>query len=195
MWHIFFIMWISWSWKWTLINNIKKTWIDFHIPLSYKTRNIRDTEINWKDAFFISKWEFFEWIEKWEFLEYAIVHETDYYGTKYNDVIENWIQKWKVVIKELDIHGLKRLKKERPEFDNNYTTIFLDIPSNVLPTRIMSRWDLITNEELYRRINSAIIEEEEAKTLCDFSIDATNSPDEVLKNFLKIVNNKIWKYT
>jgi hypothetical protein len=48
----------------------------------------------------------------------------------------------------------------------------------------------MTNEELERRINSAIIEEEKAKKLCDFTINATLTPDEVLKEFLKIVNNK-----
>lgn len=187
--HIYFILWVSWAWKWTLIENIKKSNIEnLCIPLSYKSRQIRDTEVNHIDAHFISKEEFFHWIEMHEFLEYAIVHETDYYGTKYVDVIENGIDLWKIVIKELDINWLKRLRKEKPNFDANYTTIFLDIPVNILKDRIEKRWALMCDEELNRRINSAIIEEEEWTKLCDYTIDATLSPEKVFSNFIEIVN-------
>lgn len=185
--HIFFIMWVSWAWKWTLIENLNKLNLDLHIPLSYKTRNIRENETNWIDANFISKEEFFNSIEKWEFLEYAIVHETDYYGTKFIDVIENWINKWKIVIKELDINWLKILRSEKPELDDLYTTIFLNIPNDILIKRIESRWALMTNDELERRINSAINEEKEAIELCDYIIDATKNPMEVLNEVVKII--------
>lgn len=190
-WHIFFILWVSWAWKWTLIENLKKQDIDLHIPLSYKSRAIRETEVNHVDAHFISKEEFFNWIELNEFLEYAIVHETDYYGTKYEDVIENWIEKWKIVVKELDINWLKRLRKEKPNFDTFYTTVFLDIPVNILKTRIESRWALMSDDELERRLNSAINEEKESEDLCDYILDATKTPEEVCFEFLEIMKKKI----
>jgi len=185
-------MWVSWSWKWTLINNIKKLNLEnIHIPLSYKTRQIRETEKNWVDAYFITKEQFFNWIELWEFLEYAILYDwEDYYWTKYKDVIDNWINLGKIVIKELDINWLKRLKKERPELDSYYTTIFLNIPVDILKQRIKKRWALMNNEELERRINTSIIEENEALKLCDYIIDATKSEEEVLKEFLSIINKK-----
>ena len=187
--HIFFILWVSWAWKWTLIEKIKHSDIEnLSIPLSYKSRQIRETEVNHIDAHFISKEEFFHWIEAHEFLEYAIVHETDYYGTKYEDVIENGINLWKIVIKELDINWLKRLRKEKPNFDNDYTTIFLDIPIKILKERIEKRWALMPDEELNRRINSAIVEEEEGEKLCDHIIDATLNPEEVCNKFVEIVN-------
>jgi guanylate kinase len=63
--------------------------LDLHIPLSYKSRKKRDFETDGIDAYFISKEEFEKSIENKEFLEYAIVHKTDYYGTKFIDVIEN----------------------------------------------------------------------------------------------------------
>lgn len=186
--HIYFIMWVSWAWKGTLINNIRKENIwKLHIPLSYKSREIRETEINWVDAHFISKEEFFHGIEKHEFLEYAIVHETDYYGTKYIDVIDNGVNQWKIVIKELDIHGLKRLRKEKPEFDSKYTTIFLNIPVNILKERIEKRWALMIDSELEIRINSAIMEEEESAKYCDYIIDATKTEKEVLDEVLNII--------
>jgi len=190
--HIFFIMGISGAGKWTLIKNLKKLNLEnFHFPLSYKTRPIRPNEINGVDAYFITKEEFEKGIENHEFLEYAIVHETDYYGTKYEDVIENGIEKWLNVVKELDIHGLKRLLKEKPDLRKHFTTVFLDIPVNKLEERIEKRWDNITPEELERRKKSAIMEEKEIKKIADYTIDATLPEEKVVEEFLKIVKEKI----
>lgn len=186
--HIFFIMWISGAWKWTLIKNLKKLNLEnFHFPLSYKSRPIRHHETNGVDAYFITKEEFEKWIENHEFLEYAIVHETDYYGTKYTDVLENGIDKWYNVVKELDYHGLKRLLKEKPELRPHFTTIFLDIPVDKLEERIQKRWDKITKEELERRKKSALVEEAELSKLADYEIDATLAEEKVVEEFLKIV--------
>ena len=147
--HIYFILWVSGAWKWTLISNIKKLKLpNIYIPLSYKTRSIRDNEINWIDGYFISKEDFFAQVQMWKFLEYALVHESDYYWTKFEDVIENWINKWKIVIKELDIIWLEELRKNKPELDENYTTIFLSIPEKILKQRIEKRWVFMSDEEL-----------------------------------------------
>ena len=190
--HIFFIMWISWAWKGTLIQNLKKLNLDnFHFPLSYKSRPIRHHETNGVDAHFITKEEFEKGIENHEFLEYAIVHETDYYGTKYEDVIENGIEKWLNVVKELDIHWLKRLFKEKPELKEHFTTVFLDIPVDKLEERIAKRWDKITQDELERRKKSAIMEEKEIWEIADYEIDATLPEDKVVEDFLKIVKEKV----
>ena len=186
--HIYFIMWVSWAWKWTLINSLKKLNLNFHIPLSYKSRDKREFEVDWVDAYFISTEEFDSWIENGEYLEYAIVHGVDYYGTKYDDVILNWINKWKNVIKELDVLWLKRLMKDKSEFSEYYSTIFLNIPVNHLRERITKRWENISEEELKRREDSAIMEEREARLLCDYMLDATQSPEKVLREVLDIIN-------
>ncbi len=191
--HIFFIMWISWAWKGTLLKWLKDSDFDFYIPLSYKTREIRNTEKNGVDAHFISVEEFKKSIENHEFLEYAIVHGIEYYWTKYEDVIDNWIKKWKIVIKELDIHWLKRLKKEKTELNKDYTTIFLNIPVELLKSRIEKRWDNISKDELERRISSALTEEKEARLYCDFMLDATQSPEDVKKEVLQIIKSKLNK--
>jgi len=187
--HIYFIMWVSGSGKWTLIKNIKNLNLNFHIPLSYKTRPIREWELNWVDANFISKDVFLSWIKKWYFLEYAVVHWKDYYGTRFEDVIDNWINLWKNVLKELDINWLEKIKNN-PLLKWKYTTIFLSIPTDVLIQRIKKRWAFMSDDELQRRIKSSIIEEKKARTLCDFIIDATKKEKEVLEEFLKIINNK-----
>lgn len=189
--HIFFIMWVSWAWKWTLIKALKNLeGYDFHIPLSYKTRNIREWEVNWVDSWFISKEQFFSDVQEWLFLEYAMVHWLDYYWTKFEDVIDNWINLWKIVIKELDINWLEELRKLRPEFDEKYTTVFLNIPSDVLEKRIESRWAFMSNDELQKRLNSSDIETKKAFEICDHIIDATKTQREVLDDFLEILNNK-----
>lgn len=186
--HIYFILWVAWSWKSTLINNIAKLSIpNVYHPISYKTRPKREYEKNWVDAWFLSKEDFFAQVNAWEFLEYALVHETDYYWTKFVDVLDNWINLWKIVIKELDINWLEELRKNRPELDEKYTTIFLNIPENILRERIEKRWAFMSDEELKNRLNSAIIEEQKAKKLCNFIIDATLTEDEVLKEVLKII--------
>lgn len=188
MWHIYFIMWVSGAGKWTLISHIKDLHIEnLHIPLSYKTRLIRENEINGIDAWFISREDFFAWVQAWEFLEYALVHDLDYYGTKYEDVFQNGIEQWKIVIKELDIIGLEELRKNKPELDEKYTTIFLNIPENVLRQRIEQRGVFMSNEELEKRLNSAVIEEQKANLICNYIIDATQTPQEVLHQVLEII--------
>ena len=187
-WHIYFIMWVSGAGKWTLISSLKNTDLDLHIPLSYKSRKAREFEIHWVDSFFIPKDEFEQSIKNEEFLEYAIVHWTDYYGTKFTDVIENGVELWKKVIKELDIHWLKRLMKQHPEFRIKYSTIFLNIPLSKLRERIANRWENITESELLARENSAILEETEARKYCDYMLDATQTPDKVLREVLYIIN-------
>jgi len=185
--HIFFIMWLSGSWKSTLIKWLKDRNIDLYIPLSYKTREPRHFERNWVDAFFVSVEDFKKSIENNEFLEYAIVYWRDYYWTKFNDIIDNWVKKWKIVLKEVDILGLKRMMKEHPEFREFYTTIFLNIPVEKLRERINKRWEEISEEDIKAREQSAIMEEQEARKYCDYMLDATQEPEKVLQEVLDII--------
>lgn len=189
--HIFFIMWISWAWKWTLIKNLKALNLEnLLIPLSYKTRNIRENEINWVDRYFISKESFFSQVQNWEFLEYAKVHDLDFYWTKFEDIVDKWINLWKIVLKEIDIIWLKKLKINHPELDLKYTTIFLDIPIEILNQRIEKRWVFMSDSEFENRLNSAKNEIFESKNLCDFIIDASKNETEVLNDVLSIIKPK-----
>jgi hypothetical protein len=45
----------------------------------------------------------------------------------------------------------------------------------------------MSNEELDRRLNTALIEKEKSEKLCNYIIDATKSQEEILNEFLKIV--------
>lgn len=180
--HIFFIMGVSGSGKGTLIKNLQNRDLqNMHIPPSYKTRVRRPQEVNGVDAHFVSHDEFRESIENNEFLEYAIVYDgSDYYGTKYEDVIDNGINKDRMVMKEIDIKGLKRLRKEKSDLRPHYTTIFLNIPSHTLKERIIARGAPIPEDELSRRLLHSSEETAASKEICDHIIDATQSPQEVL---------------
>jgi len=118
------------------------------------------------------------------------VHQKDYYGTKYKDVIENGIKKGKFVVKELDLGGLKKLKTENPELDSLYSAVFLNIPKAMLRQRIEARGVFMSDEEYQRRLSSALLEEEALMKYCDYSIDATLSPEEVVEKFLEIVRGR-----
>jgi len=186
-------MWISWAWKWTLIRNLKNLNDDkFYFPLSYKSRQIRETEINWVDAWFVSQEEFENGIKNNEFIEYAKVYGLNsYYWTKYTDIIENWINKWKLVVKEIDMEWLLILRKKKPEFTNYYKTIFLTIPLELQIERIKARWVFMSEEELRERRKAAINEIEEAKKHCDYIIDTSDkTKDEVLNQALEIIKIK-----
>lgn len=186
--HIYFIMGISGAGKGTLVKNIKDLSLDNLIfPLSYTTREKRVGEIEGDHYTFISRKDFIHFIDEWEFLEYALVHERDYYWTKYKDVMQDGVEEWKIVIKELDLNGLKKLKTERPELDSLYSTVFLNIPKELLRSRIEVRGIFMSDEEYEKRIKSSIFEEEELMKYCDYLIDATLSPNEVVEKFLEII--------
>ena len=102
-------------------------------------------------------------------------------------MIEEGIKKGKIVVKELDLGGLKKLKTEKPELDSLYSAVFLNIPKNMLRQRIESRGLFMSDEEYERRLSSALLEEEELMKYCDYTIDATLSPEGVMEKFLELV--------
>lgn len=182
---IYFILGISGSGKSTIISNIKKLNLpNLEHPLSYKTREKRDFEIDWVDAYFLSKDDFNAQIEAWEFLEYAIVHGNDYYGTKWAQINEA-LKAWKSVLKELDLNWLISLKETRQ--DLVYKTIFLDLPIWELENRILQRQPNIDKQDLEIRLKNAFIEEENLRKLCDYDIDATLSESQILEKVLVII--------
>lgn len=189
--HIFFIMWVSGAGKWTLISSIQTLGReDIYIPLSYKTREKRVWEIHGVDAWFVSKEEFMVWVENGEFLEYALVHNMDYYGTKYEDVFQFWLDMWHMVLKELDIKWLQKIQKEWKLAPDLYTTIFLDIPTEMLSQRIELRWEKLNEVQLKNRMESATFERKHALKMCDYTIDAKKTSQEIFLEVMEIIHKK-----
>ncbi len=181
-------MWVSGSGKWTLIRNLKNKNIEWLCFIkSYVTRNMRKNEINGDVYYFLSEKEFQESIKKEEFLEYELVHKLNYYWTKKEDII-NWLKRWKNLIKEVDIRGLKNIFKNNPQLKKHIISIFLDIPKDTLEKRILEREKDICRKELENRKKSIIYEKKQAKKICNHIIDTWNkTPKEVLEEVLKII--------
>lgn len=189
-WHIYFISWFAWAWKWTLIKWLLESNIDnLELSISYKTREARKWEILWVDYNKLTIEEFKLAIENKEFLEYNFVHNQAYYWTKYSDVIDNWINKWKIILKEMDILTLPKLLKERPDLRKHFTYIFLYIPIEIIKERMKKRWDDVEWEDFLNRIKSAK-KEKELLYLADYIIDRTKSESEVLNEVKQII---LWK--
>lgn len=189
--YLFFICGVTWSWKWTLIKGLieKKFW-NLEFILSCKTREARVWEIVWKDYIKLSKEEFKNLIEKNEFLEYNFVHNQDYYWTRKVDVIDNWIEKWKNLLKEIDMLIVPTVLEKLKDLRKNFSIIFLELPIDLIKTRMIERWEKIDSENYKNRVDSAI-KETELKRFADLIVDATKSKEEVLAEVEKYILTKI----
>ena len=190
-WYVFFICWVTWSWKWTLINGLLKENIwNLEFALSCKTREPRSGEIPGKDYVKLSFEEFKKEIEDWEFLEYNFVHNQDYYWTRKKDVIDNWIEKWKNLLKEIDMLIVPHLLENMKSLRKYFSIIYLDLPINTIRERMLSRGDSVDNKDYENRIESAQ-KEKNMKHLADFVVDATNSQEEILREVKEFILSKI----
>ena len=153
--------------KGTLVNRLRDRHPEFYFPPSATTRAIRKNEKEGKQYHFFSEEEFVKMENEGKFLETAIVHETEKYGTL-RDPILRAIQNGKVVVREVDIQGLRKihenLKKEK------FAAIFISPPDfKTLEKRILKRQPKISKTELTRRLESAR-EEIAQKNLADFEV-------------------------
>jgi len=186
---IYFILWTSWAWKWTLRKKLEKANIkDLEFIKSYVTRPMREWEINWDIYHFITKEDFEKMIKNNEFLEYELVHKKAYYGTRLKDAVQNGIDGGKKVMKEIDMEWLKNIYKNNPQLKDYITTIFLNLNQEKFAERIKARWDIMSDEEFKNREESLKKEVKEAKIYCDYIIDTSNkNPDEVFSEVLNIL--------
>lgn len=190
-WHIFFISWVAWAWKWTAIKSLLKDKnFNLELCLSCKTRELRSWEVDWVDYIKLSVEDFKKSISAWDFLEYNFVHNQAYYWTRLRDVIDNWINLWKYIIKEMDILILPKVLKENKIKKQDFTYIFLDIPLEKIRERMIMRWDNVDWIDYQNRIESAK-KEKELISLADYIIDASLTPENTLEELKKIIINKI----
>jgi len=121
---IFIISGPSGSGKSTIINEfLKKHKNDFFLSISATTREPRKSEIDGKDYYFYTKEKFKELIKKDMFLEYAKILG-NFYGTPKKPIFDA-INKGKNVIMDIDIQGVKKIRKKL----KFYVTIFIIPPS------------------------------------------------------------------
>lgn len=189
--HIFFISGVAGAGKWTVIKKIlEKQWENLELALSCKTRDFRENEKQWIDYNKLSISEFKEAVERGEFLEYNFVHNQNYYGTRYNDVIENGIKKGKIIIKEMDILALPKLMSDRHDLKEDYTYIFLDLPTEKIKDRMKERWDCVEWSDFENRIKSAK-KETALKNLADYVVNANQTQQAVFEEVFNIISKKL----
>lgn len=171
-------MGVSGAWKNTVLHLLSKNNPEFREIISYKTRPLRPWEIDWVDFHSMTRQSFEHAIETWDFLEYAKLYwGEDYYWTKRLD-IANWLSQWYILIKEIDMQWIEQIAHNDHPLYAKSLRIFLDLPEEVMIKRITTRAP-IAEEELQRRIHTAVEERRLAKQYATTIISAAWTIDEV----------------
>ena len=148
--NVFIISAPSGSGKSTLVSIIRRTVPNLEFSISYTTRKPRGSEQNGREYFFISREEFRQMIREDQFLEYAVVFETDYYGTacRFLDQAKN---QGKDLLLDIDVQGAAQVKKKVREA----VSIFILPPNrSELEQRLRSRGQ-DSEEKIQRRLEEA----------------------------------------
>jgi guanylate kinase len=148
--NVFIISAPSGSGKSTLVSIIRRTVPDLEFSISYTTRKPRGSEQNGREYFFISREEFRQMIREDQFLEYAVVFETDYYGTACR-FLDQAKHHGKDLLLDIDVQGAAQVKKKVPEA----VSIFILPPNrSELEQRLRSRGQ-DSEEKIQRRLEEA----------------------------------------
>lgn len=153
--------------KTTLSLRLLSDFSNMQLSVSVTTRPPRETEVNGKSYFFVSKAQFQKKIDNNEFFEWEEVHG-NFYGTL-RQTLDDAVAKGHDVILDVDIQGALNIKRSYPK---NTVIVFVVPPSKeALITRIRARSN-ISDEELKRRLTTAAEEYTElSKHFEDGAID------------------------
>jgi guanylate kinase len=123
------------------------------LSVSVTTRQPRMGEIDGEQYFFVSNEQFDQMITNNELLEYAVVHQSNRYGTPRKPV-EEALEADKQIILEIDIQGARQVKDSMPEAN----LIFIAPPSlEELKRRLIGR-GTESAEEIAIRLETAEVE-------------------------------------
>ena len=142
--------------KSSLLNNVISQHHDIGLTISHTTRDIRPSEKNNIDYYFISKEKFQAMINEEEFIEFAEVHG-NFYGTTKKEIDEK-LMNFEIVILEIDTNGAKQVLSNIA----NCRSIFILPPSySSLEKRLLAR-KTENVEQLEKRLRAAKTEIKEA---------------------------------
>lgn len=182
---VIFLLGVSGSGKTVLINDLLFMNPNLVLIPSYTNRPPRDNEKNGRKYYFLSSDEFEENISKWEFLEYTTNRVNGYrYGTKIKDV-EMALNKSLVPISETSIWWLQHIQRNS-NFPWNYTSIFLDIPDELIRYRLRER-GRTTEENISKRIIMASDQRVLARNICSYYLDASGTLSECVQAVNEII--------
>jgi len=138
--------------KSSLAERVLKRVEDLRFSISYTTRELRGTEQDGIDYYFVSPEAFFEMQIRDEFLESAEVHG-HLYGT-HEKPVEELLSKGLDVMLDIDVQGAEQVRRRVPEA----ILIFILPPScEVLEARLRAR-NLNAPADIERRLRNAAIE-------------------------------------
>lgn len=177
----------SGSGKGVVIQILKERHHDYIFPLSCTTRAPRPMEKDGEVYHFILEEEFERRMKQGDFLEWAKVHNEHRYGTL-KQPIEDAITHGKILVREVDVQGMRSLKKIIPS--GQLVTIFLTTPSwEVLRERIQRRHQE-SDEELRRREQSYRKEMQDAQN-CDYIVHSLEGKiQEMVDEIEKIIEKE-----
>ena len=152
--------------KGTVIGKLRVEFPQFFYPVSHTTREMRPGEKDGEVYNFITEEEFKAEMDRGNFLEWAQIHQKARYGTLKTPILKA-LQEGKVIIRELDIQGVRSIKAIlKPE---NFISIFLKPAQFEELRRRIDKRSKLPEEEIQRRLESARAELEEMKE-CDYQI-------------------------
>jgi len=181
------MLWVSWSGKNTMIHLLSDRHDNVKQILSYKTRPLRECEIDGVDYHYMTPEHFQEAINQDVFLEHAQVYDLYYYGTKKIDIYQGLLE-WNVMIKEMDMHGLIQIAENHPDVYGESVRIFLDLSEGAMIDRITHRAP-ISEEEVERRLAVAEWERTQAKIYCTHVISAEWTIEEVYQRVYGVISH------
>ncbi len=160
--------------KSVILQSLKERHPEAYFPRSATTRIRRAGEGD--DLYhFVTEKEFDTLIERGAVLEYAVVHGRERYGTLVDEIIP-FIDKGKIVIREVDVQGFDSIRKHRFFRDGGsryalQSIFILPEDKDQLIERITARAP-ISGEELKRRIASM---ENELDHAADCDVQVVNA--------------------
>ncbi len=172
----------SGSGKTTIVRHLIDVFPNLQFSVSATTRELRGTEIDGKDYYFLSEEEF----KSKEFVESEEVYEGVFYGTLKSEVDRIW-RDGKIVIFDVDVKGGISLKKY---FGDDALAVFVKVPGiSILKERLTDR--NTENEESlkarFSRINYEMsFEEQFERVLLNNNLDeAFGEAQKLVSDFLQ----------
>ncbi len=122
--------------KTTIVKHLLKKFPQLSFSISATTRELRGTERDLSDYYFISKEDFLHKVARQEFVEFEEVYNGTFYGTLRSEIERIWNAD-KHVIFDIDVEGGLRLKRK---YEEDALAIFVQPPSlEVLKERLTGR--------------------------------------------------------
>ncbi len=171
--------------KTTIVHSLLDRISNLRFSISATTRQIRPTEIDGRDYYFLTVNDFIEKRNSEELLEWEEVYQGVFYGTLKSEVERIWTEGNHVIF-DVDVEGGKKLKET---FGDRALSIFVKVrDEEVLKERLKSR-NTEDDETLNMRVSKAALEMKEEihfdKVVLNEDLDtAIAEAEQLVKKFL-----------